>query len=96
MVYTMASSGIRLGAWKYHKWKQVIPIRDENDPYVIKAAKLVVYAGEPEQYHIFIAFEEFNALEQWMDLRIRHGENITGNHGFYETFWKHETKDMVI
>ena len=29
IVYTMASSGIRLGALEYLKWKHVIPIRDE-------------------------------------------------------------------
>lgn len=55
----------------------VIPIGDENDPSIIKAAKLVVYASEPEMYFTFIAFESFQALEQWIDLRKRHGENVT-------------------
>jgi hypothetical protein len=57
IVYTMASSGIRLDDWEYLKWKHAISIIDENDPSIIKAAKLVVYAGESEQYYIFIAFE---------------------------------------
>jgi hypothetical protein len=57
----MASYRIRLGAWEYLKWKHVIPIRDENDPSIIKAAKLVVYAGEPEQYYTFITSEAFQA-----------------------------------
>ncbi len=39
IVYTMASSGIRLGAWDYLKWKHVIPIKDEDDPSVIKSCK---------------------------------------------------------
>ena len=59
----MASSGIRLGAYEYLKWKHVISIGNENDPAIIKAAKLVVYASEPELYYIFIAFEYFQALE---------------------------------
>jgi integrase len=78
IVYTMAPSGIRLGAWEYLKWKHVIPIRDENDPCVIKSAKLVVYAGDPEQYYTFISPEAYYALEQWIELRKRHGENVTG------------------
>ena len=64
----MASSGIRLGAWDYLKWKHVIPIKDDDDPLVIKAAKLIVYAGEPEQYYTFITFEAYLELEKWMNL----------------------------
>ena len=30
IVYTMISSGIRLGAWDYLKWKHIIPIKDEK------------------------------------------------------------------
>jgi hypothetical protein len=88
IVYTMASSGIRLGAWEYLKWKPVIPIKDENDLSIIKAAKLVVYAGEAEQYYTFISPEAFQALEQWMDLRKRHGENITGESWLLRYIWE--------
>ncbi|HET6517566.1 MAG TPA: hypothetical protein VFG25_05025, partial [Nitrosopumilaceae archaeon] len=41
IVLVMCSSGIRLGAWDYLKWKHVTPI--EQDSKVV-AAKLVVYA----------------------------------------------------
>jgi hypothetical protein len=40
IVYTMCSSGIRLGAWDYLKWKHVTPI--ENEKGEILAAKLKV------------------------------------------------------
>ena len=52
IVYTMISSGIRLGAWDYLKWKHVIPTTDNSGQ--VMAAKLIVYAGEPEEYYAFI------------------------------------------
>lgn len=45
---TFCSSGIRLGAWDYLKWKHIVPMRKDNK---IVAAKIVVYAGENEQYY---------------------------------------------
>lgn len=45
IVSTMASSGIRLGAWNYLKWKHITPIRRDGN---IVAAKIIVYQGEPE------------------------------------------------
>jgi hypothetical protein len=47
-VYTMISSGIRIGAWEYLRWKNVVPV--ENDEGEIVAAKLLVYAGDSEEY----------------------------------------------
>src|SRR6188472_589825 len=49
IVYTMASSGIRLGAWDYLQWKHVMSIADQNGEVV--AAKLYVYAGDSEEYY---------------------------------------------
>ena len=46
IVYTMCSSGIRLGAWDYLKWKHIIPIRNEKNEVI--AAKIRVYADEEE------------------------------------------------
>src|SRR6478752_8635505 len=47
IIYTMISSGIRLGAWDYLRWGNIRPI--EKDGKVV-AAKIIVYAGEDEEY----------------------------------------------
>ena len=45
IVYTMASSGIRLGARDYLHWGDIRPIEREGK---IVAAKIIVYAGEDD------------------------------------------------
>ncbi len=52
IVLIMISSGIRVGAFDYLKYKHIIPLEDEEGKIV--AAKMIVYAGEPEQYPTFI------------------------------------------
>jgi hypothetical protein len=47
IILTMCSSGIRLGAWDYLRWKHVIP--KTNDKGEVIAAKLIVYAGEHDE-----------------------------------------------
>jgi integrase len=47
IVYTMVSSGIRIGAWDFLQWKHVNPIFNENGEVI--AAKLIVYAGDIEE-----------------------------------------------
>jgi hypothetical protein len=42
LVYTMESSGIRIGAWDYLQWGHIRPIKKDEE---IVAAKLIVYAG---------------------------------------------------
>ena len=51
IVYTMASAGIRLGAWDYLRWKDFQPIEHQGK---IVAAKIIVYAGDDEQYFSFV------------------------------------------
>jgi hypothetical protein len=63
IVYTMCSSGIRLGAWDFLRWKHVSPIKT-NEKGEVVAAKLLVYAGEPEEYYTFITPEAYNALKE--------------------------------
>src|SRR5688572_21468623 len=58
IVYTMCSSGIRLGAWDYLKWKHIIPIK--NDKNEIIAAKIRVYADDEEEYFSFISLEAYS------------------------------------
>lgn len=87
IVYTMVSSGIRIGAWDYLKWKHVIPVFSENGEEIL-AAKLVVYAGDHEQYLTFITPEEFGSLKEWMDFRHSYGEDITGDSWVMRDLWQ--------
>lgn len=75
IVYTMSSSGIRLGAWEYLKWGHIIPAYDNKDNVI--AAKLTVYPGEEEEYYTFISPEAYSALADWMKYRQTAGETIT-------------------
>jgi hypothetical protein len=47
LLCTMASSGIRIGAWDYLRW-------GKHTTYRIVAAKIIVYAGESEQYFSYM------------------------------------------
>ena len=59
----MISSGIRLGAWDYSKWKHVAPIVDDEE--MIISAKLDVCNGDVEEYYTFIPSEAYEALKEW-------------------------------
>lgn len=85
IIYTMVSSGIRIGAWDYLKWKHVTPYADKDN---IIAAKILVYAGELEEYYTFITPEAFNALKDWMDFRFLHGEKVTGGSWLMRDIWQ--------
>ena len=88
IVYTMASSGIRIGAWEYLKWKHIKPLDRDGQPVdkdmsgsgetlQIAAAKISVYGGQEEEYFSFITPEAFNALKDWMAFRKAAGEDIS-------------------
>lgn len=66
IVTTMTSSGIRLGSWDYLRWGDIHPI--EQDGKVV-AAKIKVYAGEPEQYFSYISREAWAELRKWIEYR---------------------------
>jgi hypothetical protein len=84
LVLVTCSSGIRIGAWEYLKWKHIEPIRRDGK---VVAAKIVVYAGEYEQYFSFITPEAFQALQEWMDYRKKCGEEINGESWLMRTLW---------
>jgi hypothetical protein len=84
IVLTTCSSGIRLGAWNYLKWKHIVPMKKDDK---IIAAKIIVYAGENEQYYSFITLEAFEALQEWMEYRRTSGENIDGESWLMRTVW---------
>ncbi len=86
IISVMMSSGIRLGAWDYLKWKNVIPLYD-GEANVI-AAKLIVYCGEPEEYFTFTSTEAYNLLREWMDFRKSYGEKINAESWLMRDIWQ--------
>jgi hypothetical protein len=86
IVCVMLSSGIRIGAFDYLKWKHIIPNRNEAGKIV--AAKIIVYAGDSEEYYSFITPEAHNALMDWMNFRASYGEKITGESWVFKDLWQ--------
>jgi hypothetical protein len=41
IILTMISSGIRIGAWDYLRWKNIVPIADLDETMIV-AAKIVI------------------------------------------------------
>ena len=78
LVYTMASSGIRLSAWDYLRWGHIKPVEKNGK---IVAAKVTVYPGDTEEYFTFISSESYDELSKWMDFRRNSGENINEKRG---------------
>ncbi|MDQ6722651.1 MAG: hypothetical protein M3Z01_00065 [Thermoproteota archaeon] len=56
IVYTMASSGIRLGAWDHLEWGHITHIKYKKDGKIV-AAKVIVYPRDAEEYFTFITPE---------------------------------------
>jgi integrase len=84
IVLTMASSGIRLGAWDHLRWKHIIPVKMEGK---IVAAKIIVYEGDPEEYFSFITPEAYFELEKWLLYRGECGEKITEESWLLRNIW---------
>jgi hypothetical protein len=93
IVYVMASSGIRVGAWDYLKWGHITPIPDEENNSVIIAAKMRVYADEDDEYFTFISSEALHALKEWMDFRQSNGEEITNQSWVMRNLWNTERSE---
>ncbi len=85
IVYLMASSGIRIGTFDTLKWRDIIPIT-ENDEII--AAKLVVYPGDNEEYFTFMTPEAYSSIKEWMDFRKSHGEKITADSWIMRDLWQ--------
>jgi len=86
IVLIMLSSGIRLGAWDFLKWKHIMPLL--NDKNEVIAAKIIVYAGDNEEYFSYITPEAYNSLKEWMDFRASYGEQITPESWLMRNTWK--------
>jgi integrase len=84
IVYTMASSGIRVGAWDYLRRGHIRPIKRGGE---VIAAKMIVYAGEDEEYFTFISPEAWQALQQWIIYRQDCGESINESSWVMRDLW---------
>jgi len=87
IIYTMVSSGIRIGAWDYLQWKHISPISNNTTGEII-AAKILVYPGDREEYYTFITPEAYNELKEWMDFRAGYGEKISGESWVMRDLWQ--------
>lgn len=84
IVYTMTSSGMRLGAWDYLKWGNIKPVQTNRK---VVAAKVLVYTGEDEEYFTFITPEAWHALNDWIKYRERSGELINEDSWVMRDLW---------
>lgn len=75
LTLVLLSSGIREGAIERLRVGDYSIIKDDGQT---KAGKLVVYAGEVEQYTGFVTPEACTILEKYLDFRRQHGENVSG------------------
>jgi integrase len=75
IVLLMSASGIKVGAWDFlKKWGDIETITRGGSEIV--AAKIRVYAGEPDEYKTFITPEAYHAIKEWLDFRAEYGEKI--------------------
>jgi hypothetical protein len=86
-VYTMVSSGIRLGAWDYLRWGDIEPFMQGEK---VVAAKMVVYRGDAEEYITFMTPEAYHALKDWMHYREMSGEKVTKDSWVMRNLWNVE------
>jgi integrase len=70
----LCSSGIREGAVESLNVKNVSPVKQNDRVF----GRIVVYEGEEEQYVAFITPEAYEALQQYLDWRKMHGEDLSG------------------
>jgi hypothetical protein len=71
----MCSSGMRLGAWDDLRLKHISPIQDEKTKE-LKAAKIMLYADDGEQYWSYLTPEAYHELEKYLEFRKSWGEDI--------------------
>jgi integrase len=90
IVYTMISSGIRVGAWDYLHWRDIQPVERDGE---IVAGRMVVYAGEEDDSYVaFITTAAYRELSEWMKYREESGEIITGESWVMRDLWDTRVK----
>ena len=88
VVYTMVSTGIRVGAWDYLKYGHITPLEREGK---LVAARVLVYAGTPDWYATFMTPEAFREVEAWMRFRKQCGEIISPDSWLMRDLWDTES-----
>jgi integrase len=88
IVYTMASSGMRLGAWDYLKWSHITPLFRDGE---VICALIEPYYGTDKQYPTLITKEAYMELTKWMEFRRKSGEEINGDSWVMRHYW--DTKE---
>ena len=91
VAYTMASSRIRLGAWDYLRRGHIKSI--DRDGKIV-AAKMIVYAGDEEEYFTFITPEAYFEMEKWMAYRSECGEVINEKSWVMRHLWNNKKGHM--
>jgi integrase len=89
LIYTMVSSGIRVGAWDYLRWGNIQPIEIDGK---IVASRMIVYAGEDDSYITYITPSAYRELAEWMKYREESGEIITDNSWVMRDLWDTRVK----
>jgi integrase len=84
VVYTMVSSGIRVGAWDYLRWGNIRPIEEQGK---IIAARMIVYSGSDDSYITFTTPSAYRELADWMKYREESGEKITEESWVMRDLW---------
>lgn len=84
IVYTMASSGIRVGAWDYLRWGDLRSIEKNGE---VIAAKMIVYSGEDDEYFTFISPTAWDELITWKKYRETSGEPINDDSWVMRNVW---------
>jgi hypothetical protein len=87
VICTMASTGIRVGAWDYLRYEHITPIEREGK---LVAAKVLVYAGTPDWYITFMTAEAYREVEAWMNFRKQCGEKVTSDSWVMRDLWDTE------
>jgi wyosine [tRNA(Phe)-imidazoG37] synthetase (radical SAM superfamily) len=59
-----------------------------GDDGELVSAKIIVYAGEDDQYYSFITSEAYLALKKCIDFHESYGEKITGEFWLMCDLWK--------
>src|SRR5215203_663130 len=89
LVYTMVSSGIRVGAWDYLHWGNIRPIEQDGK---IVTARMLVYADEDDSYISYITPSAYRELAEWMKYREESGEIITDDSWIMRDLWDTQVK----